>query len=46
MNSALLGRDGERLAVPPPNEARARLDQVWDNYFQFEIASPATPAEG
>ena len=41
----LLRRDGERLSVPPPEEALARLDDVWDGFFQFNVASPATAAE-
>jgi len=35
----LLRRDGERIAVPPPQDALARLDTVWDNYFQFNKAA-------
>ena len=31
-------RDGERLSVPPPEETLARLDRVWDDYFQFSEA--------
>jgi len=42
----LLRRSGERLAVPPPAQALVRLDQVWGDYFQFEVPSPATAAEG
>jgi hypothetical protein len=34
----LLRHDGERLTVPPPEEALAKLDGVWDNYFQFKMA--------
>jgi hypothetical protein len=34
----LLVRDGERLSVPPPPETLARLDRVWDDYFQFSAA--------
>ncbi len=34
----LLKRDGERLSVPPPQETLARLDYIWDNYFQFNVA--------
>jgi hypothetical protein len=41
----LLKRDGERLTVPPPGETLARLDRTWDDFFQFEVASPATAAE-
>lgn len=35
----LLKRDGDRLSVPPPDEALARLDYRWDNYFQFNVAA-------
>lgn len=31
----LLRRDGERLKMLPPDQALTRLDQVWDDYFQF-----------
>jgi hypothetical protein len=41
----LLRRDGERLSVLPPGETLTRLDQVWDNFFQVQVASPATAAE-
>jgi hypothetical protein len=41
----LLNRDGDRLSVPPPEQALARLDDVWDGFFQFNVASPATAAE-
>jgi hypothetical protein len=41
----LLSRDGERLSVPPPEQTLARLDEVWDGFFQFDVASPATAAE-
>jgi hypothetical protein len=34
----LLRRDGERLSVPAPEAALARLDYIWDNYFQFNVA--------
>ena len=37
----LLKRDGERLSVPPPSQALARLDEVWDNYFQFNVVPKA-----
>jgi hypothetical protein len=37
----LLRRDGDRLSVLPPKEALARLDDVWDNYFQFNVAGVA-----
>ena len=45
----LLQRDGERLSVPPPDGALARLDFIWDNYFQYNkaaaAAAEAAPAE-
>lgn len=31
-------RDGERISVLPPQHALARLDHVWDNYFQYSGA--------
>jgi len=31
----LLKREGSTLSVPPPDVALARLDRVWDDYFQF-----------
>ena len=37
----LLRRDGERISVPPPQDALARLDTVWDNYFQYSGKAPA-----
>ena len=40
----LLRRDGERISVPPPQDALARLDTVWDNYFQYSGKAPATTA--
>jgi hypothetical protein len=33
----LLTRDGERLSVPAPDAALARLEQVWDGYFQKDV---------
>ena len=39
----LLERDGAQLSVPPPDETLARLDRVWDDYFQFEAAAKALP---
>jgi hypothetical protein len=36
----LLRRDGERISVPPPEDALARLDTVWDNYFQYSGKAP------
>jgi hypothetical protein len=42
----LLKRDrGGRLGVLAPARTLSRLDEVWDNYFQFEVASPATAAD-
>jgi Protein of unknown function (DUF3754) len=42
----LLKRDGERLSAPPPEEALARLDEVWDNYFRFSnVGSTPVPAQ-
>jgi len=41
----VLTRDGERLGVLPPGEMLARLDRVWDDFFQVQVASPATAAE-
>jgi hypothetical protein len=42
----LLKRDrGGRLGVLAPAGTLSRLDEVWDNYFQFEVASPATAAD-
>ena len=38
----LLIREGARLAVPAPEDTLARLDRVWDNYFQFSAAVPAS----
>ena len=36
----LLRHDGERISVPPPEDALARLDTVWDNYFQYSGKAP------
>jgi hypothetical protein len=41
----LLERERGRLHVLAPAATLARLDEVWDGYFQFEVASPATAAE-
>ena len=32
----LLRRDGDRLSVPPLDEALVRLDRIWDNFFPFD----------
>jgi hypothetical protein len=40
----LLKHDGERLTVHPIDLALARLDYKWDNYFQYNIASPPVAA--
>jgi hypothetical protein len=37
----LLQRDGARLSVLSPERALVRLDEVWDNYFQFNAAREA-----
>ena len=37
----LLKRDGDTFAVPAPGEMLARLDRVWDDYFQFQVAPSA-----
>jgi hypothetical protein len=37
----LLRRDGARLSVLPPDQALSRLDQVWDDYFQFNAGAKA-----
>lgn len=34
----LLKRDGDKLAVPPLDEALRRLDQIWDNFFPYAAA--------
>ncbi|HLQ88737.1 MAG TPA: TMEM143 family protein [Xanthobacteraceae bacterium] len=34
----LLRRDGEKLSVPNPDKTLARLDYIWDNYFQYNNA--------
>ena len=44
----LLRRDGDRLAVPPLDDALVRLDRIWDNFFPFSNtgqghAGPAAP---
>jgi hypothetical protein len=39
----LLRRDGGRLAVLPLDEALARLDQVWANFFPFAGTRPTAP---
>ena len=38
----LLQRDGERLSVPPLDEALGLLDKAWDDFFRFE-RKPAPP---
>jgi hypothetical protein len=40
----LLKHDGERLTVRPPHEALERLDYEWDNYFQYNVATPQPAA--
>jgi len=39
----LLRRGGERFSVPPPEEALARLDYIWDNYFTYNVEPTETP---
>jgi hypothetical protein len=41
----LLKREGTRLSVVPPEAALARLDQVWDDYFQFSTVANAPQRE-
>jgi hypothetical protein len=41
----LISRDGDRLGVLPPGETLVRLDRVWGDFFQLQVASPATAAE-
>src|SRR5262249_7927134 len=40
----LLRRDGDRLSVPPPEDALVRLDYHWDNYFQYNVQSQPAKA--
>src|SRR5215813_5160897 len=40
----LLKHDGDRLTVRPPQEALERLDYQWDNYFQYNVATPQPAA--
>jgi hypothetical protein len=40
----LLRREGERLSVPAPEEALARLDYIWDNYFKYNVDETETKA--
>jgi uncharacterized protein DUF3754 len=45
----LLRRHGDQLSVPPFDEALARLDRSWDNFFQFNTGDeskeqPLAPA--
>jgi hypothetical protein len=37
----LLIREGGRLSVLTPGRALARIDEVWDNYFQFSAGAKA-----
>ncbi|MGH6768500.1 MAG: TMEM143 family protein [Xanthobacteraceae bacterium] len=41
----LLVRDGDRLSVLSPERALARIDEVWDNYFQFNAAAKEAAAQ-
>ncbi len=38
----LLKRDGDKLSVPPLDEALIRLDRIWDNFFPFDSERKAT----
>ena len=38
----LLKRDGDRLSVPPLDEALMLLDRIWDNFFPFDSERKAT----
>jgi hypothetical protein len=42
----LLWRDGERIAALAPQDALARLDAVWDNYFQYSTTAKGRDAVG
>ena len=42
---ALLPRDGERFAVPPPDETVARLQRVWSNFFQQRACAATADKE-
>jgi hypothetical protein len=37
----LLRRDGERLSVPPLDDALVVLDGIWANFFPFDGKRPA-----
>lgn len=39
----LLRRDGDRLSVPPLDEALVRLDRIWDDFSPFDGKRPAAP---
>jgi Protein of unknown function (DUF3754) len=41
----LLQRHGDRLSVPPPDTALARLDYIWDNYFPYNAEPTAAPTQ-
>jgi hypothetical protein len=41
----LLQRQGERLSVLPLDDALARLDSIWDDFFRFEGARAAAPEQ-
>ena len=41
--SGLLRRDGDRLSVPPLDEALRRLDSIWDDFFPLD-GSGVNPA--
>jgi hypothetical protein len=41
----LLRRDGAKLSVPAPDKTLARLDYIWDNFFQYNNAEAEQAAE-
>lgn len=41
----LLRGDGGRLSVPTPEDALARLDYKWDNYFQFNVVATSAATQ-
>ena len=41
----LLRRDGAKLSVPAPDKTLARLDYIWDNFFQYNNAEAEKAAE-
>jgi hypothetical protein len=41
----LLRRDGNRLSVPPLDEALLLLDRIWDNFFPFDSERKIAPVK-